>query len=544
MQNFIKFFILLFIFGQIKSQEYKKFSRRDHYSVERERHAKMKHWRNSGTNVHLKTLSINDDCADATNLTPGNLLCGESFDNTDGLELGECYYNYLFLTESTVWYRFTATNDSMIVDIVQTNFTNCAPVIIIWGGFPSGGGCLPGGPSCSNDLVHFEVLNGDPGRNILLTGLTPGLDYLIQVQNNVGCLGFGDNYLNFCIGVFEPAPNAYANTPSLIDACGVAFNGSTIGGYWNNGDGTNAANLDNNNTTTCPTCLNAGDDVPYVINNVSWFSFCAPAGGTWNVTIDNIANCALNEGVQITIFTGDPSNLTFIQTGPNPINPGGAWTSSNFNVATGQCVYIAMDGFAGDICDYSLTLTNVSGGCILLPIEITGFTGETFDNFNRLKWSVINTNAQGNFIIEHSTDGKNFYKLHTQKLMPDKKDYQTEHITYEKTNYYNLIFADEKGKETLLGTKVLIKSASSFDKDPVILYRNNIPFIRMGSPQNTSVSIEVFSMSGKTIYTEKHRIQEGINIIPLPANNLSQGIYLVKIGMEEGKTYHKTLLIR
>ncbi len=358
----------------------------------------------------LALAQANDNCASATALTIGVQDCSGTT-NGASLEGGECYVNYGGgSTEHSVWYRVNATNDSLVFSVAQTNLTNCAsPHVSIYGPYTPGGGCQP---ACA-EQIYDQLHNGDPGVHVLQTGLSVGSDYLIQIVD-LDCGGPNDRHTEFCIGVYNPVSNNTAAGASGIDECGVTFNGTNIGYYPTNG-GTGLENLDGNAGTTCPGCA-AGEDVTYVVNNDSWFYFCATSAGDWNVDFNGISNCTnntLNDGLQMTIFRGTPTNLTQIWNSANPSQPGSSQTSSTFSVTAGECIYMVVDGFAGDQCDYSYTLNNIVGGCNLLPLptELSQFIVYRLGEKNVLRWKTESEQNSSHFIIERSDNGQDWVQL-------------------------------------------------------------------------------------------------------------------------------------
>lgn len=150
----------------------------------------------------------NDACNSAINLTTGSSLCGQNASGVT-LEAYECYIDFAGSTEGSMWYSFNATSSSMVLSFLQTNLTNCAPYYIVYGPYSSvSAGCsiitdpftpcsANGGTVLANATptlyvsnlggMYYNLLNGDPGNNLLLTGLntTPGNNtYLIQMVNN------------------------------------------------------------------------------------------------------------------------------------------------------------------------------------------------------------------------------------------------------------------------------------------------------------------------------------------------------------------------
>jgi hypothetical protein len=399
------------------------------------------------TSTHTKAAPVNDNCTSATPLTiDGGLDCnGTTFDAT--LQGGECYTNYGGgASEHTVWYSFTANNDSLVFAFNKTNFTNCvSPHVRIYG---ANVGCLP---ACGTEIYN-DLHNNDPGQHTLLTGLVVGATYLIQVQD-LDCGGPNDGHVEFCIGMFTPPVNNIVSGAEGIDSCGQVYNGTNIG-YTPEDLTPGSDNLDGNLGTTCPTCGTAGDDVPYVVNNSSWFSFCASAAGTYNIDFNGITNCqnaAPNYGLQMTIFRGTPTNLTVIQHAPSPSAPGSSWTSMTFSVAAGECIYLVVDGFAGDQCDYSYTLNNISGGCNLvpLPVELIYFEAFSMETRNKLVWATATEVNCDYYLIERSTDFKNWDRVGTVNGMGNATfentyslyDYEIENELY----YYRLTQFDYDG---------------------------------------------------------------------------------------------------
>jgi len=400
----------------------------------------------------------NDNCSSATVLTiDGGLSCTQTTDNST-LEGSECYTNYGGATEHTVWYRFTATNDSLVMSITKTNSTNCvSPHVRVFGPFGSGAGCIP---SCATEVFN-DLHDGDLGQHDLLTGLatTGDNEYLIQIQD-IDCGGPNDRHVEFCIGVFNPAINNKPDGATLIDQCGTVINGTNIGYYPMNG-AVGLEDLDNNAGTTCSSCT-AGDDVSYIVNNDSWFTFCATSTGDWSVDFNGIANCTnptTNDGLQMTIFRGTTSNLTEVWNAASPSEPGSSQTSSTFTVSSGECIYMIVDGFSGDQCDYSYTLNNLTTPCDLtsLPTELLGFVGFNIAGVNTLRWSTASEINSSHFELDRSSDGKNW---HTLLKVPAAGNSQSQ-LSYvvkdnkfpKATNYYKLTQYDLDG--TLVWTREL-----------------------------------------------------------------------------------------
>ncbi|MBT6515100.1 MAG: T9SS type A sorting domain-containing protein [Crocinitomicaceae bacterium] len=486
----------------------------------------------------LKAAPVNDDCSSATTLIidAGLDLTGTTFDAT--LQGGECYTNYGGgASEHTVWYRFNANNDSLVFAFNKTNYTNCvSPHARIYGPVAVAGGCLP---ACGTEI--YSVLhNGDPGTHTLLTSLNVGMDYLVQVQD-LDCGGPNDGHVEFAIGIFSPPKNNIASGADGIDQCGVVYNGTNTG-YSQEDLIPGEDNLDNNASTTCPSCVTAGDDVPYVVNNSSWFTFCATDAGTWNVDFADIANCvnpSTSDGLQMTIFRGTASNLTLIEHAPSPSEPGTSWTSADFSVSAGECIFMVVDGFAGDQCDYSYTLNNVTGGCNLvsLPINLLEYKAEiTEQNSVRLLWSTLTEENNSHFTIEKSIDGERFNfltKVNGAGNSNELNQYNTkDNNPYEGTSYYRLSQTDFNGKSMSHGI-VAINNNQTISNlivvpNPTVGNAN----ILYQSGNSGLYNVSIYDLAGRKLSSKFVNVQKGSNQTPIDTFHLPSGMYFTVISNE------------
>ncbi len=142
------------------------------------------------------------------------------------------------------------------------------------------------------------------------------------------------------------------------------------------------------------------------IENDSWIQFIADE--TTAVIDYSVSNCSNGNGVQLSAFSGSCGSMTLI---PGSClnyaanNSNGTWTFSNLTI--GDTYYIRADGYAGDLCSYSYT--PISG---VLPITLTNFSGKALNNGrNRINWETSSEINNDYFVLESSTDGKEFEQL-------------------------------------------------------------------------------------------------------------------------------------
>ena len=470
----------------------------------------------------------NDNCTNATTLTVNaNYLCDQSLDNAS-IQIGECQNGYAGGSATSVWYRFNASSSSMILNYLQTTIGAFPSTVRVYGPNPR---CVPG---CTS-AIYNQTLTGDPGNYIELNSLTIGANYLVQIEDG-DPNGPSLSGRRFCIGVYTPAPNNSISNPLFIDACGTTFNGTTQGGYSSSGTGTSRSNFDNV-STTCSGC-SSGNDVPYVINNDSWFTFCSGVSGTWNVTF-NVGTCFFsgnNSGAQMSILTGTPTSLTNIgQNAPSPLRTGLSWTSGNFSISAGGCAYLVVDGFAGDACSYSYTLTGLSGGCVLLSTHISKFTSIQILNQVDLKWVNNKEDNLLKYTLEKGTDAINFIPIVDIDGVGDGGEYNyIDKYPSNGYNYYRLKITNYDGTESL--SKMTVVYFEGSKQETISIYPNpitdeiNLIWQQIG---DGPVYINIKDFSGKEVYSEKIPTNEGINKISIISNNFPLGFYILKIQNEQ-----------
>lgn len=498
----------------------------------------------------------NDACLSATSLTSGSNLCSQNSTNST-LQAGECFLDFAGSTEGTMWYSFTASTSSLVLNFIQNNSTNAAPDYVVYGPYSNlTTGCANVTSACSGGSVlataqptnhvsgpvggvSYNLVNGDPGKYTMLTGLTTTAGnntYLVQVQNN-NAGGGGSRWAQFCIGVHPPATNTFPQSASAINSCGVTFNGSSAGGYYPNASGAGFSNLDNNAGTQCGSCA-AGADITYVINNPSWFTFCSANAGTYNVQFDVIScvNSAFTgaTGGQMAILTGSTSSFTNVWQATSPtLTNTAVQTSPNFTLAAGGCAYLVVDGFAGDACSYSYVLTNVSGGCVLLPIELLSFNALQKDSYVDITWATATEKENDYFTVEKSSDGINFKSIEEidgAGMSTDVMFYSTKDMnpSYGLV-YYRLKQTDFNGKSTY--SKIIsvdFRSVKDLDFEivPNPAIENEKSNIVLTLVPEKDILVTITDINGVVCFEDTKKVSDQKIEIP---NNFSKGIYVVKI---------------
>ena len=170
-------------------------------------------------------------------------------------------------------------------------------------------------------------------------GFTPGSTIYVRFWDYNG-----NNFGTFGICVTSPTPPSGCGTNAVAsDYCGLATPICNFNGYCGNTSSNYSADQPGNLFSVfCGS-----------IENNSWLKFIADTSKV--VLSFNASNCTTGSGIQMGIY--ETSNCTnFISKSTCFSNPGtlsGSITATNLTV--GQTYYLMIDGFSGDICDYTIT---------------------------------------------------------------------------------------------------------------------------------------------------------------------------------------------
>jgi hypothetical protein len=276
------------------------------------------------------------------------------------------------------------------------------------------------------------------------------------------------------------------------------------------------------------------------IENDSWMKFVA---GSSIVVIDyGVSNCTGGYGVQLSVFSGSCSSLTFVSgscINYASNNSTGTWTFTGLTV--NNTYYIRTDGYAGDLCSYSF---NPVSGVAILPIELSNFSTEAFDgSLNKIKWTTESEANSDYFELEKSTNGTEFTfvsKIIAQGNSSSKLNYfEFDESSSSLTTYYRLKMVDNNGHFFYSE----IKSVTNLQTELISVYPNpsstGIFNLNINSKDSFS-EILIFSQEGKLIEQISKRLDQ--NTI-LDMSHLPAGSYTLKIANERTSETKRLLII-
>jgi gliding motility-associated-like protein len=231
--------------------------------------------------------------------------------------------------------------------------------------FGDGAMALYSGPCSSPTLVECDD-DGEPGDGILMphiyaTGLTPGATMYIRVWE------YGNNNNGeFGLCVTTPDNDNCANAQQICDLNG--YGGVTSSAYTiDTPDNMCGIGDPGSPNPGCVFGTGYTGPSPVQIDNNSWLQFTASA--TMAELFVEISSCQNGNGMQMQIFEG--TNCTNFVPVSNFLETTTSQTVLATGLTIGNTYYIVVDGFAGDICSYTISAT--SGVQVVEAVAIDEF---------------------------------------------------------------------------------------------------------------------------------------------------------------------------
>ena len=295
----------------------------------------------------------------------------------------------------------------------------------------------------------------------------------------------------------------------------------------------NACNL--GSTEVPPSNLCAGS-----LENTAWYTFTVLADGVSSIVISSLncdnANFPGNNdyGFQIGFFTGNCGSLTPTNCIEETGASGGTVIASSASLPAGTVVHVAIDGFAGSNCKYSITAINAAP----LSVKMKSFEGWRGNDFNLLTWVTLTERGHQYFEIERSIDGINFSSLGRVAGAVNSSDEKRYSFKDEKPlfeGYYKLKQVDAHNNITYsriirIVRPVIAKLTATFE-NPV----HDILKINLETSEAGMVQVRIVDVSGKTMVTESTSLQKGNNQYQHNVNKLTPGTYYLVITKDDNR---------
>ncbi|MBA2249330.1 MAG: T9SS type A sorting domain-containing protein [Chitinophagaceae bacterium] len=429
---------------------------------------------------------------------------------------GHVGYYYNHLRDTADWYRVTTTADGLLRVYLKTDSgsiystTTTNPLDVNLDLYDNDGITL---------LGHVEVFNGYGKATNLITadGLAPGT-YYIKVQNYSA-----SEFANYTIS------DSLFLTPVISDA-------------EPNGTVATALNLPINSNVTGHT----GYYYNKQRDTADWYKVTTTSTGPLRIILKTLKASIYSTNVtnpldfNIFLYSSDGTTQLGSREVFNGYNP--TTDSLVINGLAAGTYYIRIQPFStGEFGDYKLAVLNASG---VLPVTFINFDGVLRNNQALLSWSTATEINNKGFEIEKSMDGRSFTGIgfvqgNGTSSRVNKYGY-VDNKVLSGFNYYRLKQVDIDGKFNYSSTIRL-----DFKNFGWTIFGNPVlsnSWIQLQLAKTSNVVIQVLSVDGKVIKSiDKGTIPEGTYSIPLNLNNISSGIYIVKL-VADNQIYSKEII--
>lgn len=364
-------------------------------------------------------------------------------------------------------------------------------------------------------LMHYAVSNGVK-RVSPDASCYRGAIYLCAPQAN----SYGT-----CLYLNEMTQLSY--TPVVNDDCPLSFpSSSTNIGTIVNFDLVHATS----NTTADPQyqdlgCTGAGTSV----TNTQFYALKTSTSGTLSITVSGYTTTPLGlnpcnpKGIELSLYK--VSSCPLGQNFPSPVAcrtfiTNGALTDIIGLLANTEYLLVA-DGIANTKAVFTLTLNGTA-----LPIKLTSFRGEVFNNRNQLFWTAEITPGTQKIIIEKSTDGirfENIGELSGDEILKPSNSFNDFKPSIG-NNYYRLQLLSNTGEKEYSNTIVLRRNDKflfSVNPNPIKGFAN----VQLSTETPGEYSIEIFSLLGKKVFRSIINTTNSTTNTKLNLSNLSGGMY-------------------
>ncbi|HUQ65093.1 MAG TPA: T9SS type A sorting domain-containing protein [Flavitalea sp.] len=194
----------------------------------------------------------------------------------------------------------------------------------------------------------------------------------------------------------------------------------------------------------------------------------------------------------------------------------------------------------------SVTVISLQKDDVTLPVNLLRFEAKKNDTDITLNWLTADEKDLTEYIIERSSDGYVFTSIGTVKAknIADSSLYAYTDTKVENVPviYYRLVMQEKDGsKASSKVLSVILKDAlQSLVVGPNPF--NETIQIKISSLTEKNVSILLIDVSGKIVYTQKHKILKGTSSIELNnLNRLMKGMYMMKVGDDSGSLVAKVI---
>jgi hypothetical protein len=188
---------------------------------------------------------------------------------------------------------------------------------------------------------------------------------------------------------------------------------------------------------------------------------------------------------------------------------------------------------------------------LALGVDLIDFKAKKNGTSNTtVEWNVTNERDFSHYELERSSDGIAFSKIYSISancISDDICNYVFKDIAHLKTIYYRLKMIDIDGEFKYSSIISLDENNSnSLDYSLITSFVNDgILNVNLSSKKKTTANFVLYNTSGKEVINEKGVvIKSGYNQKNIDINNLTNGVYILKVHFENGNEVLSSKIIK
>lgn len=298
---------------------------------------------------------------------------------------------------------------------------------------------------------------------------------------------------------------------------------------------------DNNSTHKGGPGVWASELCANTLENTAFYYYYVLNTGTTIININDIEcdnqNANNSPGFQIGFFTGNCSALVPLSC----TNGTGSFVQGTTPVLNaGTRVTVAIDGYAGSNCSYTLQGFNVQ---VLQTSHLKNFRINKSANSNILNWQLKSEHPFKKIEVQRAGDNAGFSTMEIITINDIFKiDYSFTDESPFYTGNYRLVFYDENGKKSFSHV-IQVRRGSIKDFD---LWFSNMVSSQLSLKIQTGVSgrcnLLITGMNGQVMFKNEFNLNSGINFHNKDMSILPKGQYILRLQLNNSiitKTFYK-----
>lgn len=309
------------------------------------------------------------------------------------------------------------------------------------------------------------------------------------------------------------------------------------------GDGSHQADID-------LTALSGTADfqVIYAGTPYSTYTISSPLTSVFKKEWWDIQRIAGSATAKVTLKWDDTRN-TLNHTDPTHLTvahfTGGSWHSEGGSSSDPMSSSTGSVGPSGDVSSFSPFA--IGSTTVALPIILSSFTVTGKDCRAALAWHTATEENAAGFEIQQSTNGIDYTELAYMSAKGAPSDYALSVTQDTRQAWYRLRMVDLDGKSvysTVAGLQ-LDCMQENLEVYPNPSEPGSVMTVRLTSPVDRgNVTLQVFDMTGKMVYSTGVQVSDGVNNYTLPTSAWAPGAYFVLVTGNGWKSPHANFLLR